>query len=57
MGETVSNTPYSRPAATGYRKDWDLGGGLYWNHEHGMFYEAVEDPIQFRLPAPRTDRT
>ena len=57
MRNTVSNTPFSRPAATGYRKDWDLGGGLSWNHEFGMFYEVTEDPIEFRLPAPQEDPT
>ena len=54
MSEYVSNTPISRPVNTGYRKDWDLGGGLCWNHEHGMFYDNVSEPLmEFRLPAPR----
>lgn len=55
MADFASNVPISRPINTGWTSDWDLGGGMQWSFDFGMFYAPQDDLLPMRKPAPRQD--
>jgi len=56
LADFASNVPISRPINTGWTADWDLGGGLKWSFDYGMFYAPQDDLIPLRKPSPRQDQ-
>lgn len=52
MTDMVSNCPVSRPANTGHKADFDIGG-MMWSDDHGMFYAITDEMLPIRPPTPR----
>lgn len=46
----ASNTPISRPAATGVQVDADFGG-IAWSNKHGFCFVSDNELLPMKLPA------
>lgn len=46
----ASNCPVSRPKIQNLRVDDDLGGGLAWNDQMGVFYPTDGEVLPFKKP-------
>jgi len=45
----ASNTPISRPAATGVQIDADFGG-IAWSNKHGFCFVSDNELLPMKLP-------
>lgn len=51
MAEYASNTPISQPIKMDWTADWDVGGGLMWSYDNGLFFEPQGETLPIRIPA------
>lgn len=52
MSDFVSNCPVSGPRSMDWKVSWDLGGGMAWSHDWGMFYNvsSTDETLPMRSP-------
>lgn len=51
MSDYASNTPISQPVKLDWSPDWDVGGGLMWSYDNGLFFEPQGETLPIRIPA------